>query len=240
MFCEAGVRWRDQSHFIDQPPERCTMLSSPAAHASITANPAAAVSAVAVPWSDLMTHRDYLVRFAQRKLHDPSLAEDAVHDVFEAVLSGRATFAGRSALRSWLTAVLKNKIVDVIRQRARFDSLEMEGDSDEGGDAVEPRYSVGEQAGPQELTEQRERLHLALQGIEQLAPGLRDVMKFRVLQDESSGTVCRRLGISEASLFVRLHRARKQLMGCEVNAALAGAKRGYAAGVSKASFGAYL
>ncbi len=217
-----------------------------AARASITAKPVASVAAVPgagpsvpVPWSDLMTHRDYLVRFARRKLHDPSLAEDAVHDVFEAVLSGRATFAGRSALRSWLTAILKNKIVDVIRQRARFDSLEIDGDSDDGGEAVEARHSLGEQAGPQELTEQRERLHQALQGIEQLAPGLRDVMQFRVLQDESSGAVCRRLGISEASLFVRLHRARKQLLGCEVRASV-GSKRGYATALSTPSFGAYL
>jgi RNA polymerase sigma-70 factor, ECF subfamily len=218
------------------------MLSSPVSPVSITANPAATSAAsgsVPVPWHDLMTHRDYLVRFAQRKLHDPSLAEDAVHDVFEAVLSGRATFAGRSALRSWLTAVLKNKIVDVIRQRARFDSLEMEGDSEDGGETVEARHSLGEQVGPQELTEQRERLHQALQGIEQLAPGLRDVMQFRVLQDESSGTVCRRLGISEASLFVRLHRARKQLMGCEVRGS-SGSKRGYVSGTSQASVGAYL
>ena len=37
-------------------------------------------------------------------------------------------------------------------------------------------------------------------------------MQFRVLEDESSGAVCRRLDISEASLFVRLHRARKQLV----------------------------
>ena len=37
-------------------------------------------------------------------------------------------------------------------------------------------------------------------------------MQFRVLEDESSGAVCRRVDISEASLFVRLHRARKQLV----------------------------
>ena len=45
---------------------------------------------------EMYTHRDYLVRFARRKLHDPMLAEDVVHDVFEAVLSGRAVFEGRS------------------------------------------------------------------------------------------------------------------------------------------------
>jgi DNA-directed RNA polymerase specialized sigma24 family protein len=64
------------------------------------------------------------------------------------------------------------------------------------------------------------------------------VMQFRVLQDESSGAVCRRLGISEASLFVRLHRARKQLMGCEVRGS-AGSKRGYGSGPSQASVSAY-
>ena len=53
-----------------------------------------------VSWTEMVSHRGYLVRFAQRKLRDPLLAEDAVHDVFEAVLSGRAVFAGRAALRS--------------------------------------------------------------------------------------------------------------------------------------------
>ena len=57
-----------------------------------------------VAWHEMVSHRGYLVRFAQRKLHDPMLAEDVVHDVFEAVISGRAAFAGRAALRSWLTA----------------------------------------------------------------------------------------------------------------------------------------
>ena len=41
-----------------------------------------------VSWAEMVSHRSYLVRFAQRKLRDPMLAEDAVHDVFEAVLSG--------------------------------------------------------------------------------------------------------------------------------------------------------
>jgi RNA polymerase sigma-70 factor (ECF subfamily) len=160
---------------------------------------------VPVAWGDMVAHRDYLVRFAQRKLHDPTLAEDTVHDVFEAVLSGRASFGGRAALRSWLTAILKNKIIDVIRQRARYDSF----DAEEGDDARQIECTG---AGPDQLAEQRELLRQTLQRIALLPQGLRDVMQFRVLQDESSEAVCRRLRISEASLFVRLHRARKQLL----------------------------
>ena len=161
-----------------------------------------------VSWTDMVAHRDYLVRFAQRKLQDPALAEDAVHDVFEAVISGRALFGGRAALRSWLTAILKNKIVDLIRQRARYDSTDATSDNDEG----EAPQIECTHARPDEIAEHRQLLDQTLQRISTLPQGLRDVMQFRVLQDESSQTVCQRLCISEAALFVRLHRARKQLM----------------------------
>src|SRR5881394_186785 len=165
-----------------------------------------AVAANAVAWNEMVAHRSYLVRFAQRKLHDPMLAEDVVHDVFEAVISGRAAFAGRSALRSWLTAILKNKIVDLVRQRVGTDSLDDEHDG-EGALAIECP-----QARPDELAEQREFLAHTLARIDALPAGLRDVMHLRVLQDQGTDEVCRRLAISEENLFVRLHRARKQLL----------------------------
>lgn len=164
---------------------------------------------VTVSWLEMVGHRDYLVRFAQRKLQDPALAEDVVHDVFEAVISGRATFEGRSALRSWLTAILKNKIIDVIRQRSRFDSFDG-FEAEEGEGALQQIECT--HARPDQLAEQRELLGQTMLRIAALPQGLRDVMEYRVLQDESSETVCQRLDISESSLFVRLHRARKQLL----------------------------
>jgi RNA polymerase sigma-70 factor (ECF subfamily) len=173
-------------------------------------------NSVSLNWGDIVPHRDYLVRFAQRKLQDPALAEDVVHDVFEAVISGRASFEGRSALRSWLTAILKNKIVDVIRQRARFagfgsfDFYDADADADSADDAMMQLECPN--ARPDEVAEQRELLLQTLNRISSLPAGLRDVMQFRVLQDESSEAVCERLHISESSLFVRLHRARRQLL----------------------------
>ena len=160
-----------------------------------------------VCWSEMVAHRGYLVRFAQRKLRDPLMAEDAVHDVFEAVLSGRAVFAGRAALRSWLTAVLKNKIVDSVRRNVGMDSLD-DVDGENG-----PAQAVAcPQPRPDEIAEQQQLLALALQRIEALPPGLRDVMRLRVLEEQSTADVCLTLGISEDNLFVRLHRARKQLL----------------------------
>ena len=166
-----------------------------------TAKPA---SPPAPNWGDLSLHRADLVRYARRKLSDPALAEDLVHDVFEAALSGRAAFAGRSALKSWLIGILKHKIVDLVRQRAGHEPLP----DDDGATGLPlecPR------PGPDEQAEQRQRLARALAGIAALPPGLRDAMQLRVLEDQPTEEVCRRLVISTDNLFVRLHRARRAL-----------------------------
>jgi RNA polymerase sigma-70 factor (ECF subfamily) len=147
-----------------------------------------------------------MLRFAERRVRDRSLAEDAVHDVFEAVLSGRAVFAGRSALRSWLTAVLKNKLVDRVRDDAAYQSIDDEEDGAAATWACDaPR--------PDEVAEQRERLAHTLERIDALPEGLREAVTLRLVHDQPSETVCGRLGISETNLFVRLHRARK-LLSC--------------------------
>jgi RNA polymerase sigma-70 factor (ECF subfamily) len=134
-----------------------------------------------IAWTDLVSHRSYLVRFAKARLRDPLLAEDVVHDVFEAVLSGRAVFAG-------------------------FESPSDVSD-DEGALAIEcpqPR--------PDEIAEQHQLLERTLAQIDALPPTLRDAMRLRVLEDQPTEIVCRELGISEENLFVRIHRARKQLV----------------------------
>lgn len=165
---------------------------------------------VAVGWADLLQHRAHLVQFARRKLMDPSLAEDLVHDVFEAVISGRAAFAGRSALRSWLVGILKHKIVDLVRQRSGHDSLEgtgaAEGEDDDTGMEIESPLP-----GPHDLAEQRQRLRHTLARIQALPESLRRVVEMRLLHERSSGDICQALQISEQNLFVRLHRARRAL-----------------------------
>ena len=158
--------------------------------------------------AELVSHRPYLVRFALRKLRDPSLAEDAVHDVIEAVLSGRARFGGRAALRSWLTAVLRNKIVDTLRRSdLHHDAL----DDDEGDEGAAHGIACARPR-PDEIAEQRQELARALAGIDRLPATLRDAMRLRIVEDRSTESVCAELGISEENLFVRVHRARKQLL----------------------------
>jgi len=177
------------------------------------ASSAAAPAPVAVGWTDLCLHRATLVQFARRRLMDPSLAEDLVHDVFEAVVSGRAVFAGRSALRSWLVGILKHKIVDLVRQRSSHDSLDAGHADGDGGDADDSSSDIESPLpGPHDLAEQRQRLRHTLARIQTLPRPLRRVLEMRVLHERSSSEVCSALRISEQNLFVRLHRARRALV----------------------------
>jgi len=179
--------------------------------ASFSDMPRLAEEDVTLGWADLVPHREYLVRYARRQLRDSTQAEDVVHDVFEAVMSGNARFSGRCALRSWLTAVLKNKAVDLIRASARCDTT-LDAASDGDDDNSVHTYLECQQPRPDEVAEQRERLRHTLDRIATLPRTLQDIVKLRLLGDVSSEEVCDRLQISANSLFVGLHRARKQLM----------------------------
>src|SRR5438067_11956571 len=67
---------------------------------------------------ELERHRSYLYRVAHLQLRDSDAAEDVVQETLVAALSGSG-FSGKSSLRTWLTGILKHKIVDAIRRKQR-------------------------------------------------------------------------------------------------------------------------
>src|SRR5437016_4891669 len=63
--------------------------------------------------------RPYLLRYAALQLRTRHTAEDVVQETLLAALAGETSFGGRSNLRTWLTGILKHKIVDAIRRASR-------------------------------------------------------------------------------------------------------------------------
>jgi RNA polymerase sigma-70 factor (ECF subfamily) len=61
-------------------------------------------------WLD--QHGDALYRFAYQRVRDPDQAADLVQETFLEGLRARSTFAGNSSVRTWLTSILKFKIID--------------------------------------------------------------------------------------------------------------------------------
>lgn len=83
--------------------------------------------------------RQQMLRFAQLQLGDATLAEDAVQEAWLGALKNVGSFGARAALKSWMFAILKHKIADLLRQRQRVveaSQLLREGDEEQMMDAL--------------------------------------------------------------------------------------------------------
>ena len=93
-------------------------------------NPGAAPAPTADP-GGVEQYRSYLYRYALLQLRDADRAEDAVQETLLAALENREQFGGKSQLKTWLTGILKHKIIDQIRRQSRERELATEpGDGD--------------------------------------------------------------------------------------------------------------
>src|SRR3546814_20196815 len=53
------------------------------------------------------------------QLRNPEEAEDAVQEALVGALKNAGSFRGEAALRTWVFAILRNKLADIQRQRQR-------------------------------------------------------------------------------------------------------------------------
>src|SRR5277367_4890174 len=70
------------------------------------------------PHQWVAAHADYLYAYAITRINDEEQARDLVQDTFLAALEKISGFEGRSSERTWLTAILRNKIIDVYRKKS--------------------------------------------------------------------------------------------------------------------------
>ncbi len=68
-------------------------------------------------WVD--AYGDYLYRYAFSRLRDSNAAEEVVQETFLAGVRYREQFLGHGSIQGWLLGILKRKIVDYVRLRAK-------------------------------------------------------------------------------------------------------------------------
>ena len=189
-------------------------------------NPSPAPPGLSDPerWVDL--HGDYLFKYALMRLRDPVKAEDAVQETFLAALKGGKTFAGRSAEKSWLVGILKNKIFDYYRKASRetsFTDLDFYADEESDRFVADGLGKGGwiHELGPIEWSSNPgagldnevfwKTFHACAA---KLPKNVSAVFCLREMDDVDSKEICAQLDISESNLWVMLHRARMALRRC--------------------------
>ncbi len=171
-------------------------------------------------WVD--EHGDYLYRYAFARVGRAEVAEDLVQETFLAALRSLEGFAGRSSERTWLTSILKNKLIDRLRQQHRTPAMADLGITDAWLDGLYNRHGLWRPAqapgkwgkNPAELLEQREFWEAFEQCRAALPERLREVLSLRLLDDVPAAEICDALGISPGNLWTLLHRARVRLWHC--------------------------
>jgi RNA polymerase sigma-70 factor (ECF subfamily) len=174
--------------------------------------------------SELQAHRGYLLRVARLQLRDEALAEDVVQETLLAALSG-AGYSGKSSVRTWLTGILKHKVVDAIRRKQRdpipaadFGDLEAELDIEafESGFTAAGRWTAppADWGNPEETLERREFLAVMDFCLEKLPPNAARVFMMREVMELGTEEICKELAITANNLWVILYRARMALRQC--------------------------
>jgi RNA polymerase sigma-70 factor (ECF subfamily) len=174
--------------------------------------------------AELDSHRGYLLRVAQLQLRDPDLAEDVVQETLLAAISGGG-FSGKSSLKTWLTGILKHKIVDAIRRKQRAPvALAQLGDADgdvdiddldalfkESGAWESPPADWGD---PEASLGRREFFDVMDLCLEKLPPNTARVFVMREVLELETDEICKELSITANNLWVILYRARMALRAC--------------------------
>ena len=177
--------------------------------------------------AEIEAQRPYLVRYAAMQLRNRDAAEDVVQETLLAALSAAASFAGRSNVRTWLTGILKHKIIDSIRRSSREapadlsdpDALLGDVDAlfDESGHWREPPRNW-----PEEALEQKQFLEALEKCLAALPARTGQVFLMREHMGFETTDICKELGITATHCWVLLYRARTALRACLEKGWLAG------------------
>ena len=74
----------------------------------------------AISERELEQIRAQMLKFAELQLRHADLAEDLVQEAFLSAFNNLANFKHQSAFKTWVFVILKNKIIDYLRQKGRF------------------------------------------------------------------------------------------------------------------------
>jgi len=175
------------------------------------------------PHQWVTAHADYLYGFALSRLNDEEQAKDIVQETFLAALQKADGFEGKSSERTWLTAILKNKIIDVYRKKSSgLQNKTVKEAEEEQSDFFDPNDGHWiNNNGPKEFgIEDKDRLvskefELIFQKCLRKLPALWiSVFTMKHIDEETTETICAELKVTTANFWVIIHRAKLNLRAC--------------------------
>ncbi len=178
-------------------------------------------------WLDL--YGDELYRYALLQLHDASQAEDMVQETLLAALQGKDRYTGSATVITWLTGILKHKIIDHVRKQIRespHNDLDEQLDETLHNEATDKLFDARghwivmpqDWGNPEKCLQQnhfQDVMRLCLARLNTLQSAVFSLREISGLNNEE---ICKELAITATNYWVLLYRARMGLRQClEIN-----------------------
>jgi RNA polymerase sigma-70 factor (ECF subfamily) len=171
--------------------------------------------------------RRQMVKFATLQLSNSHAAEDAVQEALIGALKNAKSFAGRAALKTWVFAILRNKIADTLRQKQRMvDASSLLREDEEGEDFSELFDQKGfwqadekpaTWGNPQSALQQNQFWQVFEACLEGLPGHQARVFMMKEFVELDAAEICKAVGITTTNLNVMMHRSRLRLRECLEN-----------------------
>lgn len=168
--------------------------------------------------------RKQMLRFTVAQLSDSHLADDVVQEALMGALKGTQSFRGQAAIKTWVFAILKNKIADALRQKHRHEQarvlLQEDEELEDFSDAFKPNGHWQLEArpaswgNPQDSLDQAQFWTVFEYCLDHLPNQQGRAFMMREFVELSTQEICQELGITLTNLNVLLHRARMRLREC--------------------------
>jgi RNA polymerase sigma-70 factor (ECF subfamily) len=160
----------------------------------------------------LATHREAMVRYIRGLVRDDAEAEDLTQETLLRAYNKLSTLEDPARLVPWLYRIATNVTHDRFRQAAyRHRPLSLEEDRGAVGETARLEIVPDDSPRLDKLMEQREMSSCVKDYIEDLSDSYRAVILLHDVQGLTNPEIAEMLGVSLATVKIRLHRARSRL-----------------------------
>ena len=179
------------------------------------------------PTNWVSLYADYLLRYALFRINDELLCEDLVQETFFSALKARDNFKGNSSEKTWLTSILKNKIIDEYRKKGnKLEELNDEiiyethfehPDEENAHWKMETCPQIWDTSTLDKMhtKEYHKILHECIQRLSQTHMS---ILQEKYFEESPSEKICKDFNISKSNYWVTIHRINLNLRKClEIN-----------------------
>lgn len=171
--------------------------------------------------------RQQMIKFAFLQLSSLPQAEDVVQEALTSAFQHLDSFKGRAAFKTWVFAILKNKIIDVIRQKSRLVAMSELFKDEESELSIDALFDASghwhkyeaPQAwqNPEEMMEQTDFWIIFEACLNHLPAKYAQVFMLREVIELSSNEICSKLELSISNFNLLMYRSRTRLRECLEN-----------------------